>query len=96
MTREGPGLADTDLEVLVSATCDSCAHSLSLVDGLHASHPHLRVTITDVDEPGWVPPPGFVGTPMFLARGRIMSLGNPTAEELRATFDQEDHEHAHR
>ncbi len=82
--------------MLVSATCDSCAHSLSLVEGLRTSHPHLRVTITDVDEPGWMPPPGFVGTPMFLARGRIMSLGNPTAEALRATFDQEDHEHAHR
>ncbi len=96
MTNEGTGSVSTDLEVLVSATCDSCAHSLLLVARLQASHPRLRVTITDVDELGWVPPPGFVGTPMFLARGRILSLGNPTEEALRATFDQEDHEHAHR
>lgn len=96
MTEQGTGLEDWDLEVLVSAACDSCTHSLSLVAGLNASHPHLRVTITDVDQPGWVPPPGFVGTPMFLARGSILSLGNPTAETLSETFDQEDHEHAHR
>ena len=90
------GRTDWDLEVLVSASCGSCWHTLTLVQQLHSTHPHVRVKVTDVDEPGWVPPPGFIGTPMFLAGGQILSLGNPTADALRAAFGQEDHGPAHR
>lgn len=94
-THESEG-ADWDLEVLVSAGCSSCWHTVALVQQLHATHPHLRVRVTDVDEPGWVAPPGFVGTPMFLAGGRVLSLGNPTVEALRAVFGQEEHGSARR
>jgi hypothetical protein len=88
--------ADWDLEVLVSASCASCWHSLTLLAQLAASHPEVRVRVTDVDEPGWVSPPGFVGTPMFLAGGRVLSLGNPTVEALRAVFGLEEHGPARR
>jgi hypothetical protein len=82
----GTGRTDWDLEVLVAANCGNCGHALTLVRQLHSTHPHVAVKVTDVDEPGWTAPPGFVGTPMFLAAGRILSLGNPTPETLRAEF----------
>lgn len=90
------GRTDWDLEVLVSASCGICWHTLTVVQALQSSHPQVRVKVTDVDEPGWVPPPGFVGTPMFLADGQILSLGNPSADALRAALGREDHESAHR
>jgi hypothetical protein len=74
------------LEVLVSAGCRSCDQALQLVETFRDTHPHVPVRVTDVDEPGWVPPPGFVGTPMFLADGRILFLGNPSPAALRAAF----------
>ena len=87
MTRaREPRRTEWDLEVLVSAGCGSCGHALTLVRQLQTTHPHLAVTVTDVDQPGWSAPPGFVGTPTFLAGGRILSLGNPTPETLRAAF----------
>jgi hypothetical protein len=94
-TREGQG-ADWDLEVLLSGGCASCEHSLTVLGQLAVTHPHVRVRVTDIDEPGWVAPPGFVGTPMFLTGGRVVSLGNPTVQALRAMFGQEDHGPAHR
>jgi hypothetical protein len=87
---------DWDLEVLVSAGCSGCGRALAVVEELHSTHPHVRVRVTDVDEPGWVPPPGFVGTPMFLVGGQVLSLGNPTSEVLWAAFGQEGDGPAHR
>jgi hypothetical protein len=75
-----------DLEVLVSAGCASCAHAIRLAQQVRTTHPHLLVRVVDVDEPGWVPPPGFVGTPMFVVAGRVLSLGNPSVEALHAAL----------
>jgi hypothetical protein len=78
--------ATAGLEVLVSAGCTNCARALHLVEAFRRSHPHVEVRVTDVDEPGWIPPPRFLGTPMYLAEGRILFLGNPSPEALRAAF----------
>ncbi len=84
MTRpERRGHPGWDLEVLVSNGCAGCGHALTVVAQLCATHPRLRVGVTDVDEPGWGAPPGFGGPPRVLGGDRILSLGNPTPEALR-------------
>lgn len=74
--------------MLISADCAACAEALEVVAQFRASHPQVPVRLTDVDESGWRAPPGFVGTPMYLLGGRILSLGNPSPEDLRAAFPQ--------
>ena len=85
--RRGTDL-DSGLEVLVSVNCIGCAQALALVEQFRTSHPQVPVRITDVDQPGWGAPAGFVGTPMYLTGGRILWLGNPSAEDLSDAFPQ--------
>lgn len=81
-----PQTRSGELEVLVSADCAACVEALEVVAQLRISHPQVAVRLTDVDEPGWQAPLGFVGTPMYLVEGRILSLGNPSPGDLRAAL----------
>lgn len=88
MSDPEQGARSAGLEVLISADCAACAEALEVVAQLRISHPRVPVRLTDVDESGWRAPPGFVGTPMYLLDGRILSLGNPSPAQLRAAFAQ--------
>ncbi len=75
------------LLVVVTAGCASCRRALSLVEAVRRLRPEQPVEVIDlVDGPGAVPD-GVVGTPTFLLGERVVSLGNPTLEELLATLD---------
>jgi Thioredoxin domain len=75
------------LMVVVSATCATCRYTLRLVEALRRLRPWQMVEVIDLDDPEVVVPDGVVGTPTFLLGERVVSLGNPTVEDLLATLD---------
>jgi hypothetical protein len=75
------------LRVVVSAGCATCRYTLKLVEAVRRLRPWQPVEVIDLDAPGVRVPNGVVGTPTFLLGERVVSLGNPTVEDLLATLD---------
>lgn len=75
------------LRVVVSAGCATCRYSLKLVESVRRLRPRQPVEVIDLDDRGLAVPVGVIGTPTFLLGERVVSLGNPTLEDLLATLD---------
>ena len=75
------------LRVVVSAGCATCRYTMKLVEAVRRLRPRQPVEVIDLDDPGVRVPDGVVGTPTFLLGERVVSLGNPTVEDLLATLD---------
>jgi len=79
-------VTQSSLSVLVSAACTGCVQALALATEFQRLRPDVPLEIVDVDAPGWQPPPGFAGTPMFYVGDTLMSYGNPELSALLAAF----------
>ncbi len=78
------------LEVYVSAGCLGCVRARELVAHLRRARPGAAVETIDLDRaPPEALPVGLVGTPTYRLGGRVRWLGNPSAEELVAVWDEE-------
>jgi hypothetical protein len=75
------------LRVVVSAGCATCRYTTRLVDAVRRLRPLQAVEVIDLDDPQAMVPDGVVGTPTFLIGEQVVSLGNPTVEDLLATLD---------
>jgi hypothetical protein len=75
------------LRVVVSAGCATCRYSMKLVEAVRRLRPRQPVEVIDLDDRAISVPAGVVGTPTFLLGERVVSLGNPTIEDLLATVD---------
>ncbi|MDQ3151086.1 MAG: hypothetical protein M3R63_04955 [Actinomycetota bacterium] len=75
------------LRVVVSAGCTTCGYALTLVDAVRRLRPRQPVEVVDLDDRTGRVPEGVFGTPTFLLGERVVSLGNPTLDELLATLD---------
>lgn len=75
------------LRVVVSAGCVTCRYTMTLVEAVRRLRPRQPVEVIDLDDPEVRVPGGVVGTPTFLIGERVVSLGNPTVEDLLATLD---------
>jgi hypothetical protein len=75
------------LRVVVSAGCATCRYTMKLVEAVRRLRPRQPVEVIDLDDRDVALPAGVVGTPTFLLGERVVSLGNPTLEELLATLD---------
>ncbi len=60
---------------------------MTLVESVRRLRPRQQVQVIDLDDPEVRVPDGVVGTPTFLLGERVVSLGNPTMEDLLATLD---------
>jgi hypothetical protein len=60
---------------------------MRLVDAVRRLRPLQPVEVVDLDDHEVRVPGGVVGTPTFLLGERVVSLGNPTVEDLLATLD---------
>lgn len=75
------------LRVVVAAGCVTCRYARELVEAVRRLRPRQPVQVIDLDDPAVAVPDGVVGTPTFLLGERLVSLGNPTLEDLLATLD---------
>jgi hypothetical protein len=77
------------LQVYVSAACRSCLRARELVILLRRLRSGAAVQLIDLDRvPSGIRPAGLVGTPTYVLGGRVRWLGNPSAEELLAAWDE--------
>ena len=75
------------LRVVVSAGCATCRYALELVESVRRLRPRQPVEVIDLADRAVTVPAGVVGTPTFLLGERVVSLGNPSLDDLLATLD---------
>ncbi len=68
------------LEVYISEDCWSCAESERIVADVIDHFPNINVQFLDMSTTQQ--PENVFATPTYRLNGRVISLGNPTREEL--------------
>lgn len=76
------------LEIYVSHDCANCRAALALADAVRRRRPGQPLHVIDIARHRGTLPDGVIGTPTYRLGGKIISLGNPSWEEL---LDRLDH-----
>ena len=69
------------LDVYISNDCWSCEETERIVSDVSAKIPEVAVEFIDMEKAASKPENVFA-VPTYLLNGRVISLGNPTREEL--------------
>jgi len=70
------------LEVFVTVGCESCDHARKVARRVSEEFEDVEVDVIDIDdEPDRVPPSVFA-VPSYVWNGAVISLGNPSWEQL--------------
>lgn len=69
------------LEVYLSDGCWTCGETRQIVADVAPEFPEVVVRLIEID--GQPLPESVFAVPTYLVNGRVVSLGNPTREELR-------------
>lgn len=75
------------LEIYVAPGCVGCETAFRLADRLRQHRPGQPVRIIDLADFDGPLPSGVVGTPAYRLGEEIISLGNPSWEELLSHLD---------
>jgi thiol-disulfide isomerase/thioredoxin len=71
------------LVVVVGGRCPPCREAADIAHQAAIEFPALAVEIINLDEGDAVKPEVVFAVPTFLLNGRIVSLGNPSIDDLR-------------
>ena len=66
------------------AGCASCERAVGIARNLAAKVPSLSLTVVNLATATTAPPDLVVATPTYVLEDRVVSLGNPRAEDLEA------------
>jgi len=70
------------LKIFVAGNCPGCVEARAIATHIEQGYPHLDVEIVDINnDPAAVPEKVFA-TPTYILDDRIVSLGNPSLEDV--------------
>ncbi|MDX2040172.1 MAG: thioredoxin family protein [Acidobacteriota bacterium] len=75
-------LKPTTLRIYVAHHCESCGEALRLAEVIRQKHQTVIVEVIDLDAEGERNWDDVFSVPTWLLNGKVISLGNPSAEEL--------------
>jgi hypothetical protein len=76
------------LIVYVIQNCANCEYAVGVAATIHRNYPHVAVQVVDLANPPEPAPDSVFATPTYLLDGRVWSLGNPSPEQIEATFGE--------
>jgi hypothetical protein len=65
--------------------CPTGGDTRKLVEIIRQRIPDLRIELIDLDDPGAQVPPEVFSIPTYLLNDDVISLGNPSIEQLEAS-----------
>jgi hypothetical protein len=80
---QAPDAIERELLVVVSGHCPQCTEAIEMAHRVALEFPALAVQIIYLDRPGAVKPEAVFAVPTYLLDRRIISLGNPSMDEIR-------------
>ncbi len=81
-TRPASDSREHRLVVVVSGHCPQCTEAVEIAQMVALEFPALAVQIVHLDQPGAVKPEAVFAVPTYLLDQRIISLGNPSMDEI--------------
>jgi predicted thioredoxin/glutaredoxin len=75
------------LEIYVEAGCHSCVRALELAAEVIRLYPKLIVEVVDISQTESIVPDSVFAVPTYVLDGRVVSLGNPSQDELSALIE---------
>ncbi len=75
------------LEIYVEAACPGCDRALALAGNVARRYPGIVVEVIDITETARAVPDSVFAVPTYVLDGKVVSLGNPSEEELTAMID---------
>ncbi|NYE45466.1 hypothetical protein HDA32_000586 [Spinactinospora alkalitolerans] len=76
------------LRVYIAPGCASCGRALDLVARARRERPGHPIEVVDLADSAVLVPEAVIGTPVFLIGDEVLSLGNPSLEELLDALDR--------
>jgi predicted DsbA family dithiol-disulfide isomerase len=70
------------LDVFIHATCPICREAHRLADRVRKELPEMRVSIIDLTSTQTAIPAHVFAVPAFVLNGTMISLGNPSEDQL--------------
>jgi len=70
------------LEVFVATGCETCDHARAVARRVAEEFHEVHVDVIDIDEQPERVPPSVFAVPSYLLNGAVISLGNPSWEQL--------------
>ena len=80
-------MLNTTLTVYVHNYCPGCDYIDEVVTQMAQNYPQVDVQIVDLDDPQADVPDGVFATPTYMLDERVVSLGNPSLEQVSAWFE---------
>lgn len=71
------------LQIFVEPYCITCDETRRLAAEIAQRARGVTVQLVDIDSPDAIIPPEVFATPTYVLDGHLISLGNPTLEQLR-------------
>ena len=78
--------AEHRLTVYIIQNCGNCAYAVGVAAAIQRDYPQVAVQVVDLANPSAPVPDSVFATPTYLLDGRVWSLGNPSPEQIVATF----------
>jgi len=75
-----------NLEIYVARGCVTCSRSRALAERIRERFPAVVVRVIDLTSEQGEHGDLVAATPTFVLNGRVLSLGNPSEEELEAAI----------
>ena len=75
------------LEIYVEAGCSTCDRAWELADAMACLYPGISVDVVDISDTGREVPEAVFAVPTYMLDGQVISLGNPSYEELASKLD---------
>jgi|GEM_PF-1596075 len=74
--------------IYVTSHCLNCAYAYEVAAFIRREFPQVAVRIIDLADAQEPAPAVVFATPTYLLDGRVWSLGNPSLQQVRETFQQ--------
>jgi hypothetical protein len=74
------------LTIYVSGHCEVCRYAYDVAARIRGDFPQVAVRLVDLETTQENVPEEVFATPTYLLNGRVWSLGNPSPEQVQATF----------
>ena len=75
------------LEIYVEAACSTCERARELADAMTRLYPGISVDVVDISNSDHEMPEAVFAVPTYMLNGIVISLGNPSYEELTNKLD---------
>ena len=75
------------LEIYVEAGCSTCDRAWELADAMARLYPGISVDVVDISDSAREVPDAIFAVPTYMLNGTVISLGNPSYEELTKKLD---------